>query len=258
MPCGRFCPRLPSLPGPRVCLLPGLSVVQVQREGGPQGRSDRSQACWARHRLLMRAPGACALKSEALGSGRTALKVPRAEEGREQDKPCQLRSGPCQFPASLAPALLCSRLLKLVFPKRCTGCDGNGHSLIFSRSLIFTPPASAPAGAASGAALIPHGRCLRGHGDRGDHALLSASQVYDDGKLVYLVMELMRGGELLDRILRQRYFSEREASDVLCTITKTLDYLHSQGVSPRPPPQPGGGSPACPGFLLRHRRPSRV
>lgn len=47
---------------------------------------------------------------------------------------------------------------------------------------------------------------------------------------MYLVMELMRGGELLDRILRQRYFSEREASAVLCTIAKTMDYLHSQGV----------------------------
>ncbi|XP_059032541.1 ribosomal protein S6 kinase alpha-2 isoform X2 [Mustela nigripes] len=60
--------------------------------------------------------------------------------------------------------------------------------------------------------------------------IITLKDVYDDGKLVYLVMELMRGGELLDRILRQRYFSEREASDVLCTITKTLDYLHSQGV----------------------------
>ena len=56
-------------------------------------------------------------------------------------------------------------------------------------------------------------------------------QVYDDGKYVYLVMELMRGGELLDRILRQKGFSEREASAVLCTITKTVEYLHSQGVS---------------------------
>nr|XP_035978795.1 ribosomal protein S6 kinase alpha-2 [Halichoerus grypus] len=60
--------------------------------------------------------------------------------------------------------------------------------------------------------------------------IISLKDVYDDGKFVYLVMELMRGGELLDRILRQRYFSEREASDVLCTITKTMDYLHSQGV----------------------------
>ncbi|XP_020741596.1 ribosomal protein S6 kinase alpha-2 isoform X3 [Odocoileus virginianus] len=60
--------------------------------------------------------------------------------------------------------------------------------------------------------------------------IITLKDVYDDGKFVYLVMELMRGGELLDRILRQRYFSEREASAVLCTITKTMDYLHSQGV----------------------------
>lgn len=55
--------------------------------------------------------------------------------------------------------------------------------------------------------------------------------MYDDGKYVYLVTELMRGGELLDKILRQKFFSEREASSVLHTICKTVEYLHSQGVS---------------------------
>lgn len=55
-------------------------------------------------------------------------------------------------------------------------------------------------------------------------------QVYDNGKQVFLVAELMRGGELLDRILKQKFFSEREASAVLHTITKTVEYLHSQGV----------------------------
>uniref|UniRef100_A0A6Q2X740 Ribosomal protein S6 kinase n=1 Tax=Esox lucius TaxID=8010 RepID=A0A6Q2X740_ESOLU len=60
--------------------------------------------------------------------------------------------------------------------------------------------------------------------------IITLKDVYDDGKCVYLVMELMRGGELLDRILHQKCFSEREASAVLCTITKTVEYLHSQGV----------------------------
>ncbi|KAG8583128.1 hypothetical protein GDO81_008290 [Engystomops pustulosus] len=60
--------------------------------------------------------------------------------------------------------------------------------------------------------------------------IITLKDVYDDGKYVYLVMELMRGGELLDKILREKYFSEREASDVLCVISKTVDYLHSQGV----------------------------
>ncbi|MEQ2188153.1 hypothetical protein GOODEAATRI_012058, partial [Goodea atripinnis] len=57
-----------------------------------------------------------------------------------------------------------------------------------------------------------------------------AVKVYDEGRYVYLVTELMKGGELLDRILRQKFFSEREASAVLYTITKTVDYLHCQGV----------------------------
>ncbi|KAH0630965.1 hypothetical protein JD844_004388, partial [Phrynosoma platyrhinos] len=61
--------------------------------------------------------------------------------------------------------------------------------------------------------------------------IITLKDVYDDGKYIYLVTELMKGGELLDRILRQKYFSEREASAVLFTITKTVDYLHCQGVS---------------------------
>uniref|UniRef100_A0A8B9HI51 Ribosomal protein S6 kinase a, polypeptide 3a n=1 Tax=Astyanax mexicanus TaxID=7994 RepID=A0A8B9HI51_ASTMX len=36
--------------------------------------------------------------------------------------------------------------------------------------------------------------------------------------------------QLLDKILRQKFFSEREASAVLHTITKTVEYMHVQGV----------------------------
>ncbi|CAB1435606.1 unnamed protein product [Pleuronectes platessa] len=60
--------------------------------------------------------------------------------------------------------------------------------------------------------------------------IITLKDVYDNGKQVFLVTELMRGGELLDRILKQKFFSEREASAVLHTITKTAEYLHSQGV----------------------------
>jgi len=48
---------------------------------------------------------------------------------------------------------------------------------------------------------------------------------------VYLVTDLLRGGELLDKILRQKFFSEREASAVLETLAKTVHYLHAKGVS---------------------------
>ncbi|XP_068073098.1 ribosomal protein S6 kinase alpha-3 isoform X3 [Danio rerio] len=60
--------------------------------------------------------------------------------------------------------------------------------------------------------------------------IITLKDVYDDGRTVYLVTELLKGGELLDKILRQKFFSEREACAVLHTITKTVAYLHAQGV----------------------------
>jgi len=56
-------------------------------------------------------------------------------------------------------------------------------------------------------------------------------QVYDNKSRVYLVTDLMRGGELLDRILKHKSFSEREASAVLQVLAKTVHTLHSKGVS---------------------------
>ncbi|XP_060230313.1 ribosomal protein S6 kinase alpha-6 isoform X2 [Meriones unguiculatus] len=60
--------------------------------------------------------------------------------------------------------------------------------------------------------------------------IITLKDVFDDGKYVYLVTDLMKGGELLDRILKQKCFSEQEASAVLYVITKTVEYLHCQGV----------------------------
>ncbi|KAL0974394.1 hypothetical protein UPYG_G00219870 [Umbra pygmaea] len=60
--------------------------------------------------------------------------------------------------------------------------------------------------------------------------IITLKDVFDEGRYVYVVTELMTGGELLDKILRQKFFSEREASAVLYTITKTVHYLHCQGV----------------------------
>lgn len=55
--------------------------------------------------------------------------------------------------------------------------------------------------------------------------------MYEDSKHVYLVTELMRGGELLDRILSKSHFNEQEASIVMETITNTVHYLHHNGVN---------------------------
>ncbi|XP_003245481.1 ribosomal protein S6 kinase alpha-2-like [Acyrthosiphon pisum] len=60
--------------------------------------------------------------------------------------------------------------------------------------------------------------------------IVTLRDVYEADKSVYLVMEYMRGGELLDRLHKLKYFSEREASDIMQVVTSTLCYLHKSGV----------------------------
>ena len=55
--------------------------------------------------------------------------------------------------------------------------------------------------------------------------------MYDDGKHMFMVMELMRGGELLDRILKHKSLSEREAALIMYTLASTFTFLHEEGVS---------------------------
>lgn len=54
--------------------------------------------------------------------------------------------------------------------------------------------------------------------------------VHDDSSYVYLVMELLKGGELLDRILALQQMTEAEASAVLRTVVSAVAYLHEHGV----------------------------
>lgn len=61
--------------------------------------------------------------------------------------------------------------------------------------------------------------------------IVTLKAVHEDDKRVYLVLELLRGGELLDRLLQRRNFTEREAAEVIHTITTVVHYLHENGVS---------------------------
>lgn len=65
----------------------------------------------------------------------------------------------------------------------------------------------------------------------GNHPnIVSLYSVHEDFNYVYLVMDLLKGGELLDRILMLRRMSEHEASAVLRTVCSALSYLHEHGV----------------------------
>ncbi|KAL4630406.1 ribosomal protein S6 kinase alpha-5-like [Arapaima gigas] len=46
----------------------------------------------------------------------------------------------------------------------------------------------------------------------------------------YLVLELLQGGELLDRIRRKRHFSETEASRIMRKLVSAVSHMHDVGV----------------------------
>eukprot|EP00903_Cladosiphon_okamuranus_P012203 g11446.t1 len=52
----------------------------------------------------------------------------------------------------------------------------------------------------------------------------------DDPKYYYMVLELMSGGELFDRIVQKQYYNEAEARDVCLTLLEAMKYTHGQGV----------------------------
>uniref|UniRef100_A0A3B3D8R7 Ribosomal protein S6 kinase n=1 Tax=Oryzias melastigma TaxID=30732 RepID=A0A3B3D8R7_ORYME len=54
--------------------------------------------------------------------------------------------------------------------------------------------------------------------------------VYTDQYHTYLVMELLRGGELLERIKRKKLFGEAEASQLLQSLVSAVSFMHEAGV----------------------------
>ncbi|XP_063982067.1 ribosomal protein S6 kinase 2 beta [Diachasmimorpha longicaudata] len=60
--------------------------------------------------------------------------------------------------------------------------------------------------------------------------IVTLRSVHEDERRVYLILELLKGGELLDRLLERRNFTEREAAEVTFTIANVVNYLHENGV----------------------------
>lgn len=55
-------------------------------------------------------------------------------------------------------------------------------------------------------------------------------QVYDTPKVFYMVMELMTGGELFDRIVEKEKYTEAEASAVVFKLAGAIKYCHDMGI----------------------------
>ncbi|XP_058795223.1 calcium/calmodulin-dependent protein kinase type 1-like isoform X2 [Phymastichus coffea] len=55
-------------------------------------------------------------------------------------------------------------------------------------------------------------------------------ETFEDKHKVYLVMELVTGGELFDRIVAKGSYTERDASSLIRQVLEAVDYMHEQGV----------------------------
>mmetsp|Transcript_11236 Transcript_11236/g.38336 ORF Transcript_11236/g.38336 Transcript_11236/m.38336 type:complete len:261 (+) Transcript_11236:263-1045(+) len=55
-------------------------------------------------------------------------------------------------------------------------------------------------------------------------------EVFDEKTRLYIVLELVTGGELFDRIITKGSYSEREAAILIESVVRAIAYLHQVGV----------------------------
>ena len=55
-------------------------------------------------------------------------------------------------------------------------------------------------------------------------------EIFDEDDCIYLVLELLAGGELFDRIVEKEHYSEKEAADTIRPIVDAIRYCHSLGI----------------------------
>jgi calcium/calmodulin-dependent protein kinase I len=55
-------------------------------------------------------------------------------------------------------------------------------------------------------------------------------KVFERRTHIYLILELLTGGELFDKIVEHVAFTEEFAAALFCKIVRAVDYLHSVGI----------------------------
>ncbi len=64
-----------------------------------------------------------------------------------------------------------------------------------------------------------------------DHKyIVKVKEVLSSKKYVYIVMELMTGGELFDRIVTKEHYSEKAAKEAIMMILQAVEYCHNNSV----------------------------
>jgi hypothetical protein len=63
--------------------------------------------------------------------------------------------------------------------------------------------------------------------------IVSMRELIDSPRHLYLVMDLVKGGELFDKIVDKGQYTEKDASTIIFKMLDALNYLHSMGIAHR-------------------------
>jgi len=63
--------------------------------------------------------------------------------------------------------------------------------------------------------------------------ILKLYEVYEDDESFYLVMELVKGKELFDKIVERGMYSEKDAAHIIAQVVSAVEYLHENGIAHR-------------------------
>jgi len=63
--------------------------------------------------------------------------------------------------------------------------------------------------------------------------IIGLEEVFDEPDNIYLVLELVTGGELFDQIVSRGTYSERDAASVIRQILEAVEYMHTNGIAHR-------------------------
>ena len=67
-----------------------------------------------------------------------------------------------------------------------------------------------------------------------DHeSIIKLYEVYESPQHIYLVLELLKGGELFNKITKKSQYSEKSACALIKKLLSALNYLHSKGIMHR-------------------------
>lgn len=64
-------------------------------------------------------------------------------------------------------------------------------------------------------------------------SVIKLYEVYEGEYHVYLVLELLKGGELFDRIIKKGHYSEKDAAILISKLLWALEYIHERGIMHR-------------------------